>query len=138
MKKYEVLEHTADLKIRAFGKDLKELFCNIAEGMFHSISPKTIEPKPELEEKREKVSLTSTDREALLVDWLNELLYLYNVNRKIYIDFKISKLTDTELEAEVLGVTPKEEEVLIKAATYHGLKIEKKNSIWQVTVVFDI
>lgn len=138
MKKYEVLEHTADLKIRAFGKDLKELFYNMAEGMFNSISPKTVKLKVELEEKREKISISSPDREALLVDWLNELLYLYNVNRKIYTDFKISKLTDTELEAEVFGVAPEEEELLIKAATYHGLKIEKKNETWQVTVVFDI
>ncbi len=138
MKKYEILEHTADLEIKAYGKDLKELFCNIAEGMFYSISPKTVKAKMIKPQKREKISISSSDREALLVDWLNELLYLYNISRQIYIDFKISKLTDTELEAEVLGVTPEEEEVLIKAATYHGLKIEKKDEVWQATVVFDI
>lgn len=138
MKKYKILEHTADLEIRAWGRDLKELFCNMAKGMFHSISPESIRNKIPKSEKKEKISLSSPDKEALLVDWLNELLYLYNINRKIYLSFKITKLTCKELEAEVFGVRPEEEELLIKAATYHNLKIIKKDGKWQATVIFDI
>ena len=138
MKKYEILEHTADLKIKAFGKDIKELFSNMAEGMFNSISPKAFSFKTQETKEKKEIKIKSQDKEALLVDWLSELSYFHDTTGKIYTDFKISKITDTELEAHVFGIPSKEGEVLIKGVTYHDLKIEKKDDLWEATVIFDI
>src|SRR4030043_362316 len=86
--RYEVIDHTADVGIVAYGKDLKEAFANAAFGMFSLIA--------NLEKVRGSISreidVQSTDQEALLVDWLNELLYLFDVEHIIFKRFEITAL----------------------------------------------
>ena len=72
MKKYEILEHKADLKIRAFGRDKKQLFSSMLAAMAES-------QKPEIKSKKKikrQIKIKSLDLAALLVDFLNEVLYL--------------------------------------------------------------
>lgn len=133
MERFKVLEHTADLEIRAYGKDLSELFSNIAKGLFSAIG-KGEEKK---EGEWEKVSLKSNDQKSLLVDWLNELLYFYSTKNKIYVNFQINELTKKSLKAEIKGVPVKNINFEVKGATYHGLSI-LKNKFWEATVIFDI
>ena len=135
MKKFEILEHKADLKIRAFGENKEELFLNMLLGMNAGL-------RPELKaqsSKRKTIKVKSLDPEALLVDFLSEVLYLTQVNREIYNKVRFTKLTDSELEAELFGQTVKRFDEDIKAVTYHGLEIKKtEGGKREATILFDI
>lgn len=134
MKKYETLEHTADLKIRAFGKTKEELFLNMLLGMTESQKAEKL-----AKEVKREIKIKSLDFEALLVDFLSEALYLTQVNREIYNDVKFTKFTDTELEGELKGYKIERFGEDIKAVTHHDLDIhQKKDGAWEATVLFDI
>lgn len=134
LKKYEILEHKADLKIRVFGKNLKELFLNAMTGMFESA-------KYEKEGKKIKreIKVSSQDLSSLLIDFLSEILYLSEVNKEVYENVNFRKLTEREIEGELIGRKLKRIGIEIKAVTYHNLEIsQKENGNWQATILFDI
>ena len=136
MKKFEILEHKADLKIRAFGKRKDELFLNTMLGMSESMIPEIKQP---IEKREKEVKIKSLDFPSLLVDFLNEVLYLTQVNKEIYHDAKFTKFTDNELEVELQGNKVKGFGEDIKAATYHNLDIHQtENGTWEATVLFDV
>lgn len=146
MKEFELVPHTADLKIRAFGITMEELFKNTLKGMFSVIKPQgknIIYHQDEIKISKytveHKVNIRSIDRESLLVDFLSECLYLSDINNEAYFDAKFNILTDAELEAIIYGVKiDKFEVVEIKAVTYHDLEFEEIDGLWQTTIVFDI
>lgn len=145
MKKYEILEHTADLKIRAFGKTKEELFLNMAQGMQAALRPKIknkISPPkagPPLVEKIKIIKVKSANLETLLVDFLSEILYLIQVNKEVYDEIKFLKFSDAEIKTEISGKTVESFGEDIKGVTYHDLEIKKNQlGIWQATVLFDI
>jgi SHS2 domain-containing protein len=136
-KKFEILDHTADTGIIAYGDDLKEAFENAALGMFSLITDLTsIE-----NDQTRKIDINSPDRDGLLVSWLNELIYLFDVENIIFSKFDIIHLDENALSAIVYGekvdLSRHEIRTGIKAATYHMLKIDK-NSLFRVQVIFDI
>lgn len=134
MKKYEILEHKADLKIRAFGKTKEELFENVMIGMFESAGY-----RGEGKEIKKEIKISSLDLPSLLVDFLSEVLYLSEVNRQVYYQIQFKKFLDKEIEGNLLGKKLKRIRVEIKGVTYHNLDIHrKKNKTWEATVLFDI
>ncbi len=138
MKKYEILEHTADLKIRAFGKDKKELFLNMAEGMQAALQPNFQFSISNFQTKK-NIKVKSENLETLLVDFLSEMLYLIQVNKEIYKNIKFKKFTDIEIEAKLSGKKVESFGEDIKGVTYHDLEIKRNpDGIWQATVLFDI
>jgi len=136
-KKFEVLNHTADIGIIAYGSSMKEAFANAATGMFSLIT--------ELDEIREieyrDIEVSAPDMESLLVAWLNELIYLFDVDNFLLKRFDISRLTETELKARAYGekvdTSRHNLKLGIKAATYHMLKVENGKTN-MVQVIFDI
>jgi SHS2 domain-containing protein len=132
-KRFEEIEHTADLAMRAYGRDMKELFANAAQGMFALMAEPLEEPIREQE-----VSLEATDYEGLLVNWLNELIFLHEVEGETYSQFVIETLTPTRLKARVTGGPTKSKTKAIKAATFHDLAIEELPNGLVATVVFDV
>ena len=90
MHRFKFIEHTADVGVIAYGKDLKELFSNAAYGMFNIITD--IKKIRNAELKIKNLKLKAYNSEELLVAWLNELLYQYNIKRVIFSQFKIQKL----------------------------------------------
>jgi SHS2 domain-containing protein len=134
MKKYEILEHKADLKIRTFGKTKEELFLNMMIAMLESMKPEGLKGKAKREIKTESNNLST-----LLVDFLSEVLYLSQVNEEIYKDIKFKKLTDKELKGELIGQKFERIGLDIKGVTYHSLDIhQKKDRAWEATILFDI
>lgn len=135
MKKFETLEHKADLKIRAFGKEKSELFSNAILGMSESMKPE-IKGK---EKTKHEIKIKSLDLPTLLVDFLSEVLYLSQTNKEVYFNIKFKKLTNTELEGKIIGQKVERFGEDIKAVTYHDLDIhQKKDGIWEATILFDI
>jgi SHS2 domain-containing protein len=135
--RFEVIDHTADVGIIAYGSDLKEAFANSAYGMFSLIA--------DLDGVREEVSrevdVQATDQEALLVDWLNELLYLFDVEHIIFKRFEVTNLSQNRLQAKVYGdkidTSRHQLKTAVKAATYHMLKIERNKGV-KVQFILDI
>jgi SHS2 domain-containing protein len=134
MKKYEILEHKADLKIRAFGKTKEEIFSNALLAMADSQKAEVLN-----QEIKREIKIKSSDLPSLLVDFLSEVLYLSQVNREVYNNVKFKKFSNKELEAELIGKKVERFAEDIKAVTYHDLDIhQEKDGSWQATVLFDI
>jgi len=136
MKKFDILEHKADLKIRAFWKTKEELFLNMLSGMSENMKPELQKPG---EKTKRKIKLSSFDFQALLVDFLSEILYLSQVNKEVFFEAKFKKFTDKEIEAGISGQKVERFGEDIKAVTHHNLEIKQtKDKTWEGTVLFDI
>jgi SHS2 domain-containing protein len=138
MKKYELIDHTADIGIIAYGNTKEEAFEVAAEAMFDLICP-----LDKVEEKeRFDIEVDAEDLESLLVTWLNELLYVFDVKRLIFKKFNVTLIGNNQLISHCFGekFDPKKHEIIreIKAVTYNLLKIKNKDNQWMIQVVFDI
>ncbi len=145
-KEYELVPHTADLKMYAYGVTFEELFSNALKGMFSSIKPKSAQITYKGDEvivnkytAEHQVVTRSMDRETLLVDFLSDCLYLSDIHNEAYFDARFKVLDEKELDATIYGVAIEGFEVVeIKAVTYHDLQFEQIEGIWRATIVFDI
>jgi len=150
--KYEILEHKADLKIRAFGKTKEELFLNMLSGMSENMKPELQKPG---EKTKRKIKLSSFGFQALLVDFLSEVLYLSQVNKEVYNKVEFREFSETEgkedksssspftaaweIDGEIFGQKVERFSEDIKAVTHHDLNIQQNpEGIWEATVIFDI
>ena len=138
MKKYEIIDHTADIAIKAYGKTLSEAFENIAKAMFDIITDKS-----EIESVGQyDIKLEAPDLEQLLVDWLSELLFLNTSQNLVFGFFKV-ELDDKkkQLIGHVFGdkysISKYKVGVEVKAVTYHILEVRNKKP-YHVQVLFDI
>ncbi len=136
-KKFEVIDHTADIGIVAYGRDLKESFANAALALFSLI----VDLKNVGEGSRQELEVIAGDEEGLLVAWLNELIYLFDVEYIIFKRFEILDLTQTRLRAICYGekVNHLRHKLKggVKAATYHMLKVDKGGD-YRVQVILDV
>lgn len=144
MKDFEVLPHTADLKIRIYGTTLPDLFLHALIGMFQAIVPRAAGCHyqqerlvcPSLPIKR-VIQISAIDRESLLVDFLSEALYLSDVHNEAYLNADI-QISDNYLEAVLYGIVIEGFEVEIKAVTYHDLAVVHNDNGWTADIIFDI
>lgn len=138
MTAYEVIEHTADIGIRSFGSTEAEAYENAAAGMFSLIA--SLEAVDETQES--SVEVEAEDRETLLVEWLNELLYIFESKRLLLKRFQVTELGETHLKGrawgEPLDELKHELKMDIKAVTYHMLKVAKSDGHWETEVIFDV
>lgn len=134
MKNYYIESHTADLAIKGYGKNVRELYKNIAVGLFKEIA------LPDLNTKLSKIGIKifGEDRESLLVNFLNELVFLSETKKIAFTDFKFSKLSDKVLAGTAYFYPLSAKKIDVKGATYHGLKIICGNRLLSATVIFDI
>ncbi len=137
-KKYRQISHTADIAYRIQGSSLAEIYQNAAEALVATMTDRRgLKP---LEQR--DITVEAPDREALLVEWLNHLLYLYDVDGFLGRDFEILALDDERLTARVRGETFDPERHVsksaVKAATYHHLELGPRDHGWQATVIFDL
>jgi SHS2 domain-containing protein len=135
---FETFEHTADLGLRIRGDDLDAVFVDGARGLFSLIVPEltSIEPRQTVE-----FILPGEPTELLLFDWLNELLYTYEVRHLLLCRFEV-RVTPEGLRATAWGepIDPARH-VLdheVKAITYHGLTLRRQDDGWLAEVIVDI
>lgn len=135
---FEILEHTADIGFRAWGASPAELFQNAARAMMAiAAESDSIDEREEL-----PVELKAEDYESLMVDWLSEVLYLFDASRFAARRFVVDEISPNGLRARLLG-EPRDPrrhpwELIIKAVTYHQLKVVEKNGRWETEVYLDI
>lgn len=138
MPAFDILEHPADIGFRAFGSSMADLYANAALAML------TIAGDPDAAEPRTEypIAVESGDRESLMVDWLNEVLYWYDGKLIAFRDFRITGLTETRIEAVGRG-EPRDPErhrarLIVKAVTYHQLRVFERDGQWIAEVYLDI
>lgn len=134
--RFEVLDHPADLALRIYGRDLRELFANAAYAMFCQFLPEGLQRLPVSVERQ--VEVQGIDDESLLVNWLNELLYLHETHGELYAQFDIESLASGRLRASVRGAPSDRAEIIIKAATFNELAIARTQNGLVVAVVLDV
>ncbi len=136
MKKFRLIEHTADVGLVAYGETIAGAFANAAYGMFSIIAG--LDNVQETESRR--VEIAEDDWESLLFEWLNYLLYLFDVEMILFKRFDITELDGRQLKAICHGekYDPARHRLKtgVKSATYHMLKVDREKN--QVQVIFDI
>ncbi len=138
---YELFEHKADIGVKGTGESLEEAFSECAKAMFSvMVNIEMISPDTSFEFK-----VKSSNREELLIDFLNELLYLKDINGMMFSGFYLYITRDRGkiiLKGKASGekVNKKKHDLKseVKAATYHQLKIEKKNGEFVAQCVVDV
>ena len=138
MKIYELIDHTADVGVKAYGKTLSEAFEHAAKGMFDIITDNS-----EIENTGQcDIRLEAPDLEQLLVDWLSELLFLNSANNLVFGFFKVDldekkKSLNAKVFGEKFNLSKHKIGTEIKAVTYHMLEVKNKQP-HHVQVLFDI
>jgi len=136
-KSFEIIDHTADVGIVAYGSDIKELFSNAALALVSLVT----DIEDIREDLRRDLKITSQDEGGLLVEWLNELIYLLDAEHTVFRRFDIISLADGCLDAACYGEAfdPQRHTMRmgVKAATYHMLRIDKGDG-YKVQVIFDV
>jgi SHS2 domain-containing protein len=135
---YEVFEHTADIGLHAYGRTLPELFINAAAGMESlMVAPAQIQSQVSRE-----VRVEGHDLVALLVSWLNELIFLFDTDYLLLKQFELSEFTETSLRATVAGEPYNADRhdlsSAIKAVTWHEAEIRPIADGYQARIIFDI
>lgn len=133
--RWEEIEHTADVGIRAFGTTPGELFANAAEGMFSLVADlEGVRPVGEVE-----VRGSADDLPSLLVKWLSDLLYLHETEHLLFRSFDV-RVEGTSLQGRARGeaIDKKRHELklAIKAVTYHRLSVDLERGVAEI--IFDI
>jgi SHS2 domain-containing protein len=131
---FEEVEHTADWALRIRGDDLEGLFTNAAAGMLQLAG---IEPRAGPTRKR-RFELQAPDMESLLVTWLEELLFVIEMEEVTFVKFDLSVEDNNRLTAKVQESPIGNIKKHIKAVTYHNLMITEVEDGLEVTVVFDV
>jgi len=132
--RFEEIEHTADIAIHVWGSGRADLFANAAYGMACQLAdPDAVDLTMERE-----IELEAYDAESLLVNWLEELLYLVERDESLFVEFDVQAITQTRLRAVVRGGPMPERRRYIKAVTFHELEIRRTDEGYETTIVFDV
>jgi SHS2 domain-containing protein len=133
--RYEQLEHTADVMIKAHGRTLEECYGNAAYALFDTmVDASTIQPTEEIDIQQE-----GHDHESLLYNFLSEFLFVHDVTRLVLCEFDVTMegfKIKCRAKGERLDLEKHRPKTEIKAITYHELKVDTDEP--SVTVIFDI
>lgn len=135
---FEIFSTTADAGLEIWSHDLKGLF--IQAGL--ALSSLMTDLKHINVEQSFSVSVRADTIEELLVNWLNEIIYLTDVKDVFIKEFNIQMITHQEIKAELGGeaIDPNKHFLLseVKAATYHNLLVTEKNGCYCATIIVDL
>jgi SHS2 domain-containing protein len=138
MKTYQAFDHTADLGLAITGASEEELFANAAKAVFDII---TDLDRVETREIR-RIAVEGDGREDLLINFLREILYLYNGEHWLLKELHIIRISEKGLEAEARGepLDGRKHEIFkeIKAVTYHQAQVRQSPAGWTARVIFDV
>ncbi len=135
---YTLIDHTADLGIRVWAGGLRELFEEAAAALFDLITDRGRVADTAVR----ALAVQGRDRPDLMVNWLRELLYLWNGDQLLVARTRVDTLDETRLAARVwaAGYDPRRHELRreIKAVTYHGIAVGPADEGWEAVVIFDV
>lgn len=135
---YSVFDHTADLGIEIYGRDERELFSNAACALFDIMTDiKAVYAKVERD-----IHIEGSGWEDLMVNFLREILYLFNGEGLSLYDFLVSEMDMYHIKGTVRGEFFDSKRhclnMEIKAVTYHGTEVKKVSNGWTARVIIDV
>lgn len=138
MKPYKTFDHTADLGLAVTGQSAGELYANAAVAVFDIITDLgRVEPR-----ETRRITVEGDSPEDLLINFLREILYLYNGERWLLREIRVTRIGDNGIEAEAFGepLDLQKHEICkeIKAVTYHQTLVRKAPGGWEARVIFDV
>ncbi|HET91803.1 MAG TPA: archease [Chloroflexi bacterium] len=133
-RRFQEIEHTADIAIRVWGRDLAELFANAAYGMACQLA----DPAAVTLSVEHEVELEAYDLETLLVTWLGELLYLGERDGMVFPACQVLEITATTVRAVAQGGPVEEYHGHVKAVTFSNLNVECTDAGCETMIVFDV
>jgi SHS2 domain-containing protein len=130
--------HTADAGFKLWGETVGDVFIQGAQALISLMTDRRrVRARQEL-----AVELEALDQEALLVEWLNHLLYLFDTKSFLARKIEIREITTTRLEARLVGeeldLQRHTVKTGVKAATYYHLAISRQDGGWKATIIFDL
>jgi SHS2 domain-containing protein len=131
----QLLEHTAEVRLRVRAPTFGELAAEAGRALARLQLGR--EPPPG-EGPWRRLAVRAPDREAVLVDWLNELVFLAEAERWVATEFAVEAATDRELRVRARGVAVDEAPARVKAATFHGLTVASVPGGVEADVVLDV
>ena len=130
---FEILQHTADVRLRVRASSVEELFRDAVRGMFAILGSGEIrDPRFEI-----RVAVESVDRTLLLVDFLNAVLSRAQIDHAAFETVEFERLTGTDVTARLTGGHADFVQD-IKAVTYHEADVRRTGGGWETMLVFDI
>jgi SHS2 domain-containing protein len=135
---FELLAHPADIGFRVYGASVQDLFANCARALVSII----LDPSNIHSAQHVSLSADGSDYESLLVNWLNEVLYYIDGKCLALGAFDVSQLTETRIECIATG-EPRDPQkhpprLVVKAVTYHQLKVQYTENGWIAEVYVDV
>ncbi|MBW1695202.1 MAG: archease [Deltaproteobacteria bacterium] len=136
--KYKLIDHTADFGIHVFGSDIKALFENAAHAMFELM----IDTGELKSLTKRQIVVQGDDWPDLMVNWLRELLAIWNIDQLVVKDTEILSTADFKIDAIVkadpFDPTKHEIKMEIKAVTYHQIDVHRGSTGWESKIIFDV
>lgn len=136
MKKFEFLEHTADIKFRAYGKTISEMFENSALAITNIMSKDKVKPKIS-----KTIKIEGENIESLMYTFLEEILFLVDTEDFLVASCKVKvDEKNNKLEAKIKGDDIKKYKtgLDVKAVTYNEMFVKKERKEWVVQIVVDV
>jgi SHS2 domain-containing protein len=131
-------DHAADKGIIVHADHLTELYAGAAIGMFAGM----YDLEGVVPSLTREVSVTAADCESLMVVWLQELIFWFEVEDELYTDVEVRDVTETSLTATLRGrkLSPEIVQIgaAVKAVTYHGLSVQEVSDGWEAVLLFDV
>ena len=136
--RYRTFNRSSDLAVKIFGKTQAELFANSAFALFDIMTDvKTIDLHDHL-----PLEVEGADRDDLMINWMRELLYLYQGSGYLLKEFQIHEVKDNYLRGEVRGekFDPDRHAIQrqIRAVEPHHGRMEKTGDQWTAQVVLEL
>jgi len=140
---FRFLEHTADVRVHAFGKTMESAFEQTAYGLMATITPNLEKISLEIEKE---IKIAAEDIEALLFDFLSEFLFIFDVEELVFKEIKVKSIRSIDngyelkaiLKGEVFNRDKHEIGTEVKAITYSFLEIQEGDDKVEIKMVFDI
>lgn len=137
-KKYRLMTRQSELAVKVVGNSQAELFANSAFALFDVMTDlEKIEVKERL-----PLEVEGADRDDLMVNWMRELLYLYQGSGYLLKDFQIREVKDTLVKADVCGekIDPDRHDIKkeVTAVAYHQSRMEKTGNQWTAQLIFEV
>jgi SHS2 domain-containing protein len=132
---HRFVDHTSEVQLDVFAPTFPDLLAEAGRGLAELLLREAVvEPVGEWR----TLEVESHDREALLVDWLNEILFVAETELWIPLEFEILEASASHVLARARGVEVEDSPSMVKAATFHGLQVRETADGVQAEVILDV
>ena len=140
---YKFVDHTADVQVKSWGRNLEEAFSQTAYSLMATITPDLNKINPKIEKV---LKVEAEDKEALLFDFLSEFLYIFDVEDLVFSDIEVKRIKKVNEQFELQAILKGEKfdknkhelGIEVKAITYSFMEIDESEEKVEISIVFDI